>query len=54
VAVALRHEPDDEARAAIVAALARAGLGEASPPAYESPWRAAALRDAAEPDEPEP
>jgi hypothetical protein len=37
-----------------VSALARAGVAEPTPPGYDSPWRAAGLREAAEPDDAEP
>lgn len=42
--------PDEDERAALLAALERAGLcGAEEPPAYRSPWRLAALREAARP-----
>jgi len=53
VDVEIRPEPDEPARRAILLALERAGVGQARPPAYDSPWRAAALDDA-EPDAPDP
>jgi hypothetical protein len=52
--VEIRPEPDDDERGAIVSALARAGVAEPTPPGYDSPWRAAGLREAAEPDDAEP
>jgi hypothetical protein len=54
VEVEIRPEPDDDERAAIVLALARAGVAEPRPRGYESPWRAAALRESAETDDAEP
>jgi hypothetical protein len=50
--VEIRPQPDDEEREAIVAALARAGVEAPHSPGYESPWRAAGLREAADADDP--
>jgi hypothetical protein len=50
----IRPEPTDGEREAIAAALARAGLEAPRPPAYESPWRLAALRDATRRDGSDP
>ena len=52
--VEIRPEPDDDERAAIVSALARAGVAEPRPRSYDSPWRTAGLRETAEADDAEP
>jgi hypothetical protein len=52
VDVEIRPQPDDEEREAIVAALARARVDVPRPHGYESPWRTAGLREAADVDEP--
>jgi hypothetical protein len=50
VEVRIEPEPDEEEREALLEALARAGLREPpEPPAYRSPWRQAALREATRP-----
>jgi hypothetical protein len=50
VEVSITPEPEDEERDALLAALRRTGLrDEGEPPAYRSPWRIAALQDAARP-----
>jgi hypothetical protein len=54
VELEIRPEPTDDERRAIEAAVEAAGLAPKRPGAYESPWRAAALRDAAGSDDDEP
>jgi hypothetical protein len=54
VELEIRPEPTDDERRAIEAAVEAAGLAPKRPGAYESPWRAAALREAAGSDDDEP